>query len=470
MKFKYLKVSMLAAIVLAGSNVFAQTTDSVASANYVKPFSGDNAFRKWSVGGSIGLMTTNTIFTANQRLGFTSPNTELGYGGFVKYQVLPSFGLQADFMGGKLNGAHAQPDNTGTSPYTSFNTKIHYSLSLSTVFTLANINWHYNQFGIQPYLTAGAGTMNYTPELTAPDGTVTRYRTDNNGSINELFVPVGLGFKINLSPGVNLDLGYQVNFVYANNLDGYQYGFDDQKYAYAHAGLEFALGGKSKPQLATHNPVSSMRYEYLKENSDTRMRLQSEIDADNAQIADQKAKNDQLRNDLNNTNANLAKLTADSDGDGVPDYFDKCPNTPTGVKVDGAGCPLPVVKQNITKIYITEEDKKVVNEAVKNLEFEFNKATIRPHSLTSLDKLAQLLKEKGFNLKLAGYTDNVGSKESNMKLSKERAGAVKTYLISQGVADDHIKTEGYGESHPIAKNKTEHGRQLNRRVEFTLFQ
>lgn len=462
MKLNLKSGSLLVAVLLAGSNLFAQSADSVqASNNYVKPFSGSNAFRTWSIGLNAGIMTTSTIFTANSRLGFTSPNSELGYSAYIKDQILPSFGLQADFMGGKLNGASSQPDATGNSPYTSFNTKIHYAVGLSAIFTLANINWHYNNFGIQPYLSAGAGTMNYTPVLTAANGTVTDYRTDNNGSINELYVPLGLGFKFNLSPGVNLDLGYQVNFVYSNNLDGYHYGYNDEKFAYAHAGLEFALGGRSKPQLAAHNPVSSMRHEYLWEIQNTKTRLQAQIDAE-------KTENDRLRNDLNNANSIFAKLSMDSDGDGVSDYFDKCPGTPAGTAVDGSGCPLPVKKPD-TKIYITEEDRRVVNEAVKNLEFEFNKATIREHSLTSLDSLGSLLKVKGFHLKLAGYTDNVGSAAVNLKLSKERAEAVKTYLTGKGVDETHIQAEGYGKSHPIASNKTDKGRQLNRRVEFTLF-
>ncbi len=276
------------------------------------------------------------------------------------------------------------------------------------------------------------------------------------------FLPVGVGIKFDLTPGVNHRLRLlQVNFVYSDNVDGYNYGSNNDKFSYAHIGLEFALGDRSKHQLATHNPVSSMRDEYLWENRNTREKLQGQIDAE-------KAKNDQLRNDLNTTNANLAKLTTDSDGDGVPDFFDKCPNTPPGTKVDGSGCPLPVVKPD-TKVYITEEDKRVVNEAVRNLEFDFAKASIREHSFASLDKLAELLINKKFNLKLAGYTDNVGSAAYNLRLSKDRAGAVKTYLVGKGADAALIQSEGYGKANPIATNRTAAGRQQNRRVEFSLY-
>ena len=129
---------------------------------------------------------------------------------------------------------------------------------------------------------------------------------------------------------------------------------------------------------------------------------------------------------------------------------------------------MPIVKPE-TKVYVTEEDRRVVNEAVRNLEFDFGKATIREHSFASLDQLAELLKTKGFNLKLAGYTDNVGSVAYNLKLSTDRAEAIKTYLVGKGADAAKIQAEGHGKTNPIATNKTAAGRQQNRRVEFSLF-
>jgi OOP family OmpA-OmpF porin len=69
----------------------------------------------------------------------------------------------------------------------------------------------------------------------------------------------------------------------------------------------------------------------------------------------------------------------------------------------------------------------------------------------------------------AGHTDNTGSMELNLRLSKERAEAVKAYLVSQGVNASRIEATGYGPNQPIASNATAAGRQENRRVEFTLF-
>ncbi|MDM8176194.1 OmpA family protein [Olivibacter sp. 47] len=167
--------------------------------------------------------------------------------------------------------------------------------------------------------------------------------------------------------------------------------------------------------------------------------------------------------------AQLTTDLADDDGDGVANKFDKCPGTAADAKVDGSGCPLPEAKKVVQQITVTEEDRRVVDEAIKNLEFDLSKATIRPTSYPSLDKVARLLVEKNFSLKLAGHTDNTGSMKLNMRLSKERAEAVKAYLVSKGANPSRIEATGYGPTQPIATNATAEGRQANRRVEFTLY-
>jgi OOP family OmpA-OmpF porin len=179
------------------------------------------------------------------------------------------------------------------------------------------------------------------------------------------------------------------------------------------------------------------------------------------------AKNQALQNQLDGLNSDLK----DDDGDGVANKYDKCPGTPSGVQVDGAGCPIVVKNETrvVEKVVVTEADRKVVADAIKNLEFDLGKATIRPTSYATLNKVAELLIEKNFSLKLAGHTDNTGSRELNMRLSKERAESVKAYLVSQGANASRIEATGYGPDQPIASNKTADGRQQNRRVEFTLY-
>lgn len=146
----------------------------------------------------------------------------------------------------------------------------------------------------------------------------------------------------------------------------------------------------------------------------------------------------------------------DKDGDGVLDKFDKCPETP-GLK-ENNGCPK-----------IDNETKKVLQTAFDNLEFETAKAVIRTKSYSSLNKLADVLKEKkGWELQLSGYTDNVGNARSNLLLSKKRAQAVKDYLIGQGISKDRLHVLYFGEKDPVASNSTAAGRQQNRRVEMAI--
>ena len=451
MKTNFTKAVLIAASVLLSGSAFAQST-STGDSQYVQPFSPTSSFRTWSVGVNGGLLTPYTIFRGSKE-DFIHPKSELGYGAYIKDQLFHTFGLQLSYLRGKISGNQAQDP-----AYTYYTTQLKSAFDLSGNFTFANINWHNQENVIQPYVTAGAGFSWYQPTFGRSAGAP--ITVDHN--IKNMYIPLGIGIKFALGSDINLDLGYQVNFVDGDNLDAYNYGDHNDKFSYAHIGLEFALGPKSKPQLARHNPVASMRHEYIVSEE----KLQSELDA-------QKAQNDQLKNDLDatkaslaTTNANLAKFTADADGDGVPDFFDKCPGTPAGTKVDGSGCPLPAAQ---TKVIVTEEDRRIVREAIKNLEFDFGKATIRAHSYPTLERVAKLLVDKNFSLKLAGHTDNVGSDAANLRLSKDRAESVKSFLVSKGANPSRIEATGYGETQPIATNKTAKGRQMNRRVEFTLY-
>lgn len=104
---------------------------------------------------------------------------------------------------------------------------------------------------------------------------------------------------------------------------------------------------------------------------------------------------------------------------------------------------------------------------LKNIFFDFDKATLRNESAAELDRLVKMLRDvPTLKIEISGHTDNVGSDEYNKKLSKDRAKAVVDYLIVQGIEEDRLTFAGYGESQPIADNDTEEGRQENRRTEF----
>lgn len=106
---------------------------------------------------------------------------------------------------------------------------------------------------------------------------------------------------------------------------------------------------------------------------------------------------------------------------------------------------------------------------LKNIFFDFDKATIRPESANELDRLIKLLTENPtLKIELGSHTDSKGSDEYNQKLSQSRSQSVVTYLIGKGIATDRLVAKGYGESVPVATNDTEAGRQENRRTEFKI--
>jgi OOP family OmpA-OmpF porin len=133
----------------------------------------------------------------------------------------------------------------------------------------------------------------------------------------------------------------------------------------------------------------------------------------------------------------------DSDGDGVPDDMDQCPNTPKGAKVTRTGCWL------------------LAGESVL---FDTSKATIKDHTL--LDAATDILRQNpGLTGEIRGHTDSTGPRDFNMALSLRRANAVRDYFISQGIAASRLRVTGAGPDEPVAPNDTSEGRRLNRRVE-----
>ena len=148
----------------------------------------------------------------------------------------------------------------------------------------------------------------------------------------------------------------------------------------------------------------------------------------------------------------------DSDKDGVPDYLDKCPGTPIGVKVDAEGCPPQKAATG---------ERFCSKPAVLEIHFDFDKSDIKPMYHDELKTVGDFLmyfpNAKG---EISGHTDSIGSNKYNQKLSERRAVSVEKYISSTfGVNPGRITTKGFGETKPIASNKTKADRAKNRRIE-----
>jgi len=115
------------------------------------------------------------------------------------------------------------------------------------------------------------------------------------------------------------------------------------------------------------------------------------------------------------------------------------------------------------KIQMDEEEKTFV---LENVFFDTGKSTLRTESFKALNELVEAMKAKPtLEIEIAGHTDNVGSPESNLKLSQGRADAVRNYLIKHSIAANRVTAKGYGDTQPVAYNDTDEGRQKNRRTE-----
>ncbi len=171
----------------------------------------------------------------------------------------------------------------------------------------------------------------------------------------------------------------------------------------------------------------------------------------------------------------------DSDKDKVPNSIDACPNTPLGQPVGANGCPMDDDKDGVpnnvdkcpnTKQNVVVDEKgcdKVVTQKVEqqiNIVFDSGKAVIKPEFKAEVAKIADLAKQyPAAFISIEGHTDASGKPASNTVLSQQRADAVRMMLIKDfGVAADRLTAKGFGSSQPVADNNTAEGKAKNRRV------
>ncbi len=127
------------------------------------------------------------------------------------------------------------------------------------------------------------------------------------------------------------------------------------------------------------------------------------------------------------------------------------------------------LRQQLNTILETRETQRGLIVNISDVLFDFNKYTLKPGAREKLAKVSGiLLAYPGLKIQLEGHTDSVGSDEYNMTLSQQRADAVRTYMVSQGVPAETVTAVGLGKANPVADNSTPAGRQQNRRVEMVV--
>jgi OmpA-OmpF porin, OOP family len=136
----------------------------------------------------------------------------------------------------------------------------------------------------------------------------------------------------------------------------------------------------------------------------------------------------------------------DSDGDGVPDSIDQCPNTPKGDRVDAVGCTIKD-EIKLERVHFATNSDVVLEDSIPTLDY----------GVATLKRYPQMV------IEVRGHTDSTGSKPYNQALSQRRADSVMRYLKEHGVTNQ-MTAKGYGQELPIASNATREGRLQNRRV------
>lgn len=415
----------------------ADTTKMSSDATTAKVFGGRGQYNTFSLGLNIGA-TSPSLATGGSG-DYLNKKISLGYGLSLRDQLAHSFALQLDVRGGKVQGSNVQSDPSAT-----YSTNF-FQATLGGVVNVATIDYIRRKNAINFFITAGAGLAWYNPTGTF-QGVGFDYKAQTGNSVKEFVVPIGAGVKFRLSDALALNLGYTENFIDGDNFDGKKVAYPTKDhYSYGYGGLEYTFGPKSKPNLDWVNPVAMM-YDELYDAA-----LRQEVEA--------------LKGRVGNVENAVNDLKKDSDGDGVADQFDKCPNTPAGTVVDGSGCPIVFPKID-TSLFVR---KPVAGEAkaYSNIQFEFDSSVLRTSSYPTLDATsADMRSNAGKSAEVDGYASSEGTAAHNLRLSKDRANSVKTYLVNSGVDSKRLKVKGYGETNPIADNSTEEGRVTNRRVEF----
>tara|TARA_R110002126_G_scaffold21561_2_gene77764 strand:+ start:19689 stop:20933 length:1245 start_codon:yes stop_codon:yes gene_type:complete len=399
-------------------------------------------FNKWSVEVNGGFNKPMAPMTP----GYFSPTLNLGHADLgVRYMFNEKFGTKLDFGIGSFKNASDTPD---------FSTN-YYRLNLQGVANLGRIlNWEtFSQtFNLLGHFGGGIS------QLTAQENQFADIKDQQYNVSTGMTLQVKLSDRVALNGDItNFVAGRQsVAFDGASDItaadDGY-YGMNSVWWT-GTLGLTFYLGSND-----THADW------YIRENK--------------------YATKDELATQI----GEIKDMLKDSDGDGVPDYLDKEPNTPAGARVNSAGttmdsdgdglpdhldkCPFvpgPASLEGCAPEDTEEVDylAKAINDQYVNVYFAFDSSKPLGYSASSANYVANFMKRNpGVQVEIKGYADELGPENYNMKLSEKRAKSVYDLLVATGVDASRLSYKGYGEDTSVDKSSTD-ARQMARRVSFEI--
>lgn len=498
---------LLTAIAFLGAPSIAQDKkEAKKQEKEAKQKSGKVKFNKFSIGAHGG----HTIFYGDIRqydwwlTDFSEERWNFAGGGYVAYQLSPVFGANINVMGGSLGGIKRITRNTeiampGLPPTQHRNVKfqtdfIDYTLN----FTFNWVNLLYSDRTkerlVTSYLTGGVGFVSfrtlktglYNDEFVGSEGYV-KQGTEKKSMTTETVFPVGLGVKFRLSRRFDLGLEYTHRFTFSDKLDATA-GNTGANDSYSYAALTVAFKfGKNKNSQEWVNPFQALN----KKLDDIETNLEGlAVDSDGDGVSD-------LFDKEPNTPADVAVdgsgRALDSDGDGVPDYLDSDPFTTKGARVDESGRELDsdgdgvadsqdlepntpagnLVNFQGKTIDLKVDDKSsssvVSGGTLMSIYFKVNSSRIDYWS--SYDKLAEVAKlmkaSADVKLNVVGHADKTGAEDYNKSLAEKRAQSAVDHLVKvYGIDAGRFTVVSEGQSKPLAAS--DEALNVNRRVDFTV--
>ncbi|MFT5576006.1 MAG: OOP family OmpA-OmpF porin [Bermanella sp.] len=308
--------------------------------------------------------------------------------------------------------------------------------AVKTQQLIGNFWVDFNESGIvQPYLGVGLGASKLA--LGGADDTV-------------ITAHAGLGLNFALGSHFKLDLGYRY--------------YDGQDAEFENA------TSIVRSKLAGQRLLLGLRYDFLGD-------APIPPDADGDGVPDN---NDRCPQTPRESKVDNVGCPLDGDRDGVFDYLDQCPATPAGIAVDAKGCDLDDDRDGVPNVSDqcpkTPAGKRVLKNGcqsvvLQGVNFVSGSAELTSHARQVCADVARVLSSAGatdLSVELNGHTDSQGAATANLKLSQQRAEAMRSCLIQNGVAVSRLQAKGYGEYRPVASNGSAEGRARNRRTEMKI--
>ncbi|WP_296703519.1 OmpA family protein [Algoriphagus sp.] len=407
-------------------------------------------FNKWSLETNFGFNKAMAPLTP----GYLSPSLNIGHLDLgVRYMFNEKFGLKADGGFGSFSEVKGESPEFKTN-YLRAN--IQGVINLGRVMNFESFS---RKIGLLGHFGGGFGRMSFEETIlnTAPDY--------HYNIISGLTGQFKLGTRVALTSDLSMIYNGRQTYTFdGNTFNSDVQPTDPTQNPYVHApgtwwtatvGLSFYLGSSDEHAdwyIATDKYAT--KAELASQISGIKDMLK---DSDGDGIPDYL---DKEPNTPVGARVNTQGVTLDSDNDGTPDHIDKCPFIPGPASTNG--CPIQEIKEEVDFL------KKAINEGYVNVYFAFDSDNPLSYSISSAHYIANFLKRNpGVSLEVKGYADELGSDDYNIKLSERRAKAVYTIIISSGIDSARISYKGYGEDTSVDKSSAD-ARQLARRTSFEI--